>query len=295
MILIRPLPFFLTASLIFSCHTQQLPSFDELPIELPNIPHSQNASSTPGEASTFDQPCVRDVNYPAPVAGSSQFRYAMSVVASAVMIALASKLYHRLFRWKCGDDKGVWHLLVIILARIFVIIASKLSAALVASISNTENDGALDASDAFITWGTSIILRVYYEGFELLYFTIALKEHRPEWLGLLKTYMPVSRSTHDVETGRLQEVSDKKPSAVGEESHPRHLRMFNAALLIVHSMLFIATDMTILVLNFVGFIKKYSGEVRLPFKPSEDAGQCGIMSSDYGSKFNSAHVNADLY
>lgn len=135
--------------------------------------------------------CIRNVDLPAPTLGTSQLRYALSVVASAAAVALASMIYTASAGW---DGENFQHdglrVTAILIARLLIIFAIKISAALVASISNSSpEDGALDASGAFLTWASAILTRTYYEAIQMTLKAIGFFEEQSFWDQELRIYL----------------------------------------------------------------------------------------------------------
>lgn len=195
------------------------------------------------------------------------------------MIAAAAKMYWIAMRWEHGDKYGMIRFMLLFVARILIFCTVKLSAALVASISNSDpNDGALDASDAFITWGSAIVLRMYYEGLNLLIRAIGYVGEKSEWCHIVDKFLgreenlvrlPISRGTSNRSTSRP--IRERRKSAA-------------VVLLVLHTVLYLTTEISVLVINFVEFINRYAGKDEAKFYPMDKAGQCGIMDEDLVGK-----------
>lgn len=248
--------------------------------------------------------CVRDVKRPRPVLGNSQVRSALTVISSAAALACASILYGLAADWEIEEEHVLIRLLMILLARVLTIGAVKLSAALVAAITKTSpEDGALDASGAFLTWGTAIFTRLYYEGFKMTMVAIGfinservwdrkLRDYlNPEYLSL-KAFTDKDRNAGGV---HAEEEEEEETIALRTESVLPHSGgnlpimqrllggRIDRKLLMLCTLGYFASELSVLVANLLGLIGAFSNRARAPNYFAEDAlgGQCGIQGKDW--------------
>lgn len=175
------------------------PSGQPSPEPTPSTPAvvASSVSPSPSASSFLDEEgnCIRDENHPRPILGKSQLRYAVSVLLSAAAVAMASVCYGLAADWEPEEVHAVYRLLWITLARILIVGAVKVSAALVASITKASpEDGALDASGAFLTWGTAIFTRLYYEGFKMTMAVLEFTDNNTVWDDKLREFLSVRRT-----------------------------------------------------------------------------------------------------
>lgn len=163
---------------------------------------SSQVSSSPSPSgpssldTNLDGACLRDEENPQPILGKSQLRYAISVLLSAGAVALASVLYGLASDWDPEEVHAVYRLIWITVARILIFGAVKVSAALVASITKASpGDSALDASGAFLTWGSATFTRLYYEGFKMTMAALEFVDNNTVWDDKLRDFLSVRRNS----------------------------------------------------------------------------------------------------
>lgn len=254
---------------------------------------SKTPTPSPTPSEVLDEPeispqieeiqCVRDERIPAPTLGTSQLRYAMSVIGSAAAVALASVVYTLStgLNKRLVGEYDILRFCGILLARLLIVFSIKISAALVASISSSDpKDGALDASGAFLTWGTAILTRTYYEAFHMtlratgFFFDF---EEDPFWDTELREYLKINDDDNDTHKYTLKELFFK-----GEGDR---------RVLIFHAFIYCTYEAATLIINLQNFVSSFSNDaVRTIFVPLDKAGQCGISRRDgprmYSLMFN---------
>lgn len=243
-----------------------------------------------------EKKCERNIELPAPTLGTSQLRYALSVVGSAAFVAFASVVYSAAASWETDRTHELFRLSCVILGRLLIVVAIKISASLVASISNSDpEDGALDASGAFLTWASAILTRAYYEAFQMTLRAIGFFEDKFAWDEQLQEYLsphyeqltvaaeePASSIAGTEARSSVQERQEPKLSIVQRLMGGR----WDRRLLIAHAFIYIGTEIATLVINLKDFVNSFSHpNERTIFVSSEFAGQCGIMEEDAPGKY----------
>ncbi len=260
--------------------------------------------------------CVRDVHLPAPTLGTSQFSYALSVVLSAAAVALASLIYtasaastkhiNTSFaknsdseqRENDSDHDGM-RVFGIIVARVLIAISIKVSAALVASIANSSpEDGALDASGAFLTWASAILTRTYYEAIQMTLRALGFIAGNKIWDRELREYLEPYNPTPDPDEESIQEQQSQSvgllqdPCRKCEQCEKSKRRVTKGRTLYqllfwppkdrlaltIHAILYIISECATLFINLKDFVNTFSSDAaRTLFVPGDEAGQCGIV------------------
>lgn len=241
------------------------------------------------------QECERNVELPAPTLGTSPLRYALSVVSGAALIGFATILYSAAVGWDTSQNHEAFRLTCVLIARVCIILAIKISASLVASISKSSpEDGALDASGAFLTWGTGILTRAYYEGFQMTLGAIDFFGDDFPWDKQLRHYL----SPHYPHYGRAPQHEEANTEAVsssrsGSEDSLPYLTIFqrlkrgriDRQLLMIHALVYFGVEIATLVIILKDFISSLSSPAAQQiFVSGDEAGQCGITRQDVPSK-----------
>eukprot|EP00178_Gracilaria_changii_P014762 TRINITY_DN413_c0_g1_i2.p1 TRINITY_DN413_c0_g1~~TRINITY_DN413_c0_g1_i2.p1 ORF type:complete len:371 (-),score=36.18 TRINITY_DN413_c0_g1_i2:2277-3389(-) len=258
---------------------------------------SEAPSPSPsGEFINSEGKCVRDTSRPRPKLGKSQLRYAMCVLLSAAGVAIASLLYSLAADWEAKQDHSWLRLFWIILARLLILGTVKISAALVASITKASpEDSALDASGAFLTWGSAIFTRLYYEGFKMNLATLEFIDADSVWHDELRNFLSARTAHQPDDEDELLTSESKDPSAgeaINQNSYRLTIRQrllggnFERKLLMLTTILYIASEISVLTANVAALVDAFRGDLdRVVYFSSDDsAGQCGLSSSDAPSK-----------
>ncbi len=318
---------FILSTLSSVTNSQLLPGLPDLPSPRPSISDTASTSNTPPSdlspsASVVPSPgprepsgvlppltgisqenseCVRDVKLPAPTLGTSQYAHALSVVLSSAAIACASFLYT-----ECATSNGPCEtdqksngssndrrrVAGIVFARVLIGISIKISAALVASITNSSPaDGVLDASGAFLTWATAVLTRFYYEAIQMTVRPLGFLSGSELSNRQLRKYLKLpglnssSESSAEEECDGESECSFKVLLRTHCEScahctiyellfWPRKARL----ILAIHAFLYFFAESATLIINLHRLINDFSpNAARTLFVPADEAGQCGIV------------------
>ena len=293
---------------------------DPTPNSSPSVsPSSSKVNLLPEISPLIEDPqCTRDTNVLAPTLGTSQLRYALSVVGSAAAVAFASVVYtasassDKYIQISTKKESGLMttnsdhdglRVAGIIFARVLIAIAIKVSAALVASIANSSpEDGALDASGAFITWASAILTRTYYEAIQMTLRALGFLSGDKIWDRELREYL------EPTDPNAKQIVADEEEFIEESVSQPETLE--NACekcefcekakkrstsglgwykllfwgrkarfVLLCHALLYIVSEAATLIINLKDFVSSFSSDAaRTLFVPADEAGQCGIKS-----------------
>lgn len=287
------------------------------------IPSGPQASSSPVPEPTASQPaspsplseffdedgvCVRDETKPRPILGKSQLRYAVSVLLSAAAVALASVFYGAASDWEPEIDHFVYRVIFIVMARLLIIGAVKVSAALVASITKASpDDGALDASGAFLTWGTAIFTRLYYEGIKMTMAVLEFTKNECVWDDKLKDFFSIQGSEEHVISKEGGDREDQEFLTTDESSDSKRSRNrvslirkiaggnFERRLFLITTVLYFASEISVLTANVLDLVGAFAETPdRISFFSSDDqGGQCGITSRDVPRKSLSLSLQND--
>lgn len=258
------------------------------------------ASASPSpfwEFTNADGKCERDISRPRPKLGKSQLRYAVCVLLSGAAVGLASVLYGLAAEWEAKEDHSWIRFFSIITSRVLILCAVKISAALVASITKASpEDGALDASGAFLTWGSAIFTRLYYEGFKMNLAILEFIDADTVWHHELREYLSARVAIPDDE----DEMLNKSEGGLNDRATDRNQRTadrltikqrllgghFERKLLMFTSVLYIASEISVLTVNVIGLVDALRTKPTdvVYFSSDDSAGQCGLSYSDLPSK-----------
>lgn len=242
--------------------------------------------------------CERSMTHPQPKLGKSQSRYAVSVLLSAGAVAAASVFYGIALDWEPQNYHLVLRLFMIICARLLTVGAIRMSAALVASITKSSpDDSALDASGAFLTWGSAIFTRVYYEGFKMTMAALDFTQNESIWDDELKEFLSINR-THDKvkdneDLNNDQQVSDQLQQGFLQATSTKtpHLiqRIFGGSaerrLVLLTAILYLASEISTLSANIMSLLSPFlEPESVNYFTDDKQPGQCGIRPQDKACK-----------
>lgn len=214
----------------------------------------------PSPKPTNNNQCNRDMSNPKPTLGKSQVRYAVSVLMSACAVALSSLLYGLAFDWEPDVEHSFARIFFIILSRLLIVGAVKVSASLVASITKASpEDGALDASGAFLTWGSAIFTRLYYEGFKMTMAALSLMTNDAIWDDKLKEFLNDGlQNTKDIESNNgdpssIEITRQNSDSIISLKRISILKRLFGGRierkLLLVTAALYFASEISVLISN----------------------------------------------
>lgn len=259
---------------------------------------SASASPSPfWEFTNADGKCERDTSHPRPRLGKSQLRYAVCVLLSAAAVGLASLLYGLAADWEAKEDHSWLRLFSIITSRLLILCAVKISAALVASITKASpEDGALDASGAFLTWGSAIFTRLYYEGFKMNLTILEFVDGDTVWHHELREYLSARPVISEDEDELLNKTEVEPNGSVADRNKRTADRLtirqrllggnFERKLQMFTSVLYIASESSVLTVNVIGLVDALRSNPAnaVYFSSDDSAGQCGLSSSDLPSK-----------
>lgn len=263
-------------------------------------------SPSPSVSSFLDENgnCIRDESQPRPTLGKSQLRYAVSVLLSAAAVALASVCYGLASDWEPEEVHAVYRLIWITLARILIVGAVKVSAALVASITKASpDDGALDASGAFLTWGSAIFTRLYYEGFKMTMAVLEFTDNNTVWDDKLRDFLSVRRTSPNQKSSEENpgESDDEDLYVDGDRGVTDYLQgklsvlqrltggNLERKLLLVTTVLYFASEISVLsanVLVLVGAFLQNADPNHTNFFAAEEDGHECFSSSDIPRSLN---------
>lgn len=205
---------------------------------------------------------------------------------------------------------------LILIARLLIVLAVKMSAALVATIANSHPDdalnGALDASGAFLTWATAIFTRFYYEAVKMTLIAVGFYHHGAVWDVELRRYLsplykklkPQRDQEHGYDNGwpeqeeipvqlaaLLPQVSNRLEDLSEEEralyiQHPLTFAQrfkggrIDRKLLMLTALLFMIAEIAALTKNLLQLVGYLTQRNAFMFSSSENAGQCGIRRNE---------------
>lgn len=236
------------------------------------------------------------------------------MVGSVAAVALASLLYATASDWEKRVPHVALRFACIAAARLLIVAAVKLSAALVAAIANSYPDdalnGALDASGAFLTWASAVFTRFYYEALKMTLVAVGFYHHGAVWDIDLRRYLSPLRvrgagramleDEWRREERRLSQArsdgedidDDDEEDPASEERHaffappslPFSKRFaggrIDRKLLMLVALMYMVSELSALtssLLQLVGYLTQRNAFV---FADAETAGQCGIRSGD---------------
>lgn len=228
------------------------------------------------------------------------------MVGSAAAVAFASVLYSIASGWETGEEHEMLRVSAIIIARVLIEIAVRISAALVASLTKgSPEDGALDASGAFLTWASAIWTRIYHEAFRMTLTAIGFYKDVTTWDAELREFLRPDPSQHGAsgtscsnDSSTLEKLENDIPESstfgIDQESPvaiPMSQRLFGGRmerrLLILNSCIYVGVEVAEMVLHLIALIGDISQKPgkRSPFVPDDEAGQCGVRGEDAPCKF----------
>ena len=198
-----------------------------------------------------------------------------------------------------------WRIFSIIVARLLVLISIRVSAALVASITKASpEDGALDASGAFLTWGSAIFTRLYSEGAVMTMTAFGCIHHTSSWNDKLKKYINRYETSPTLQSNWYDEGSlpgvppmshaaqnvglDYEDNEDDEDDSSERLYLFKRIfggrwerkLLLVIAVAYFIEEIAVLVLNVLSLVGSFESNNAIFFTPDDEPGQCAIGPDD---------------
>lgn len=216
---------------------------------------------------------------------------------------MASVLYGLASDWNPQEVHAFYRLLWITIARILIVAAVKISAALVASITKASpDDSALDASGAFLTWGSAIFTRLYYEGFKMTLAVLEFIDNDTIWDDKLKEFLSLERTSSG--SSSSQETS-RGPDAEGlvtsQERGTVNLSRKKVSivrwifggnierkLLLISAVLYFASEVSVLYTNVMGLVGAFSESANpddVIFFASDESAETCFSSKDVPCAF----------